>query len=74
MIPISTMIIGGVRAAAGPGRVEQAGAPIAGWVREAASSGRFGQPATPLVAVGWMRAAAGSGGIGTERAVAGVGA
>jgi hypothetical protein len=74
VIPISTMIIGGVCAAADPGRAGQAGAPIAGGVREVASSGRFGQPATPLVAVGWTRAAAGSRRTCTERAVTGAAA
>jgi hypothetical protein len=90
VILISTMIIGGVREVAGPGRAGapiagvrevavacragQAGAPIAGGVREAAGSGRFGWPATPLVVVGWMRAASGSGRMCAERAVTGAAA
>ncbi len=90
MILISTMIIGGVREAAGTGRAGapiagvrevavacragQAGAPIAGGVREAAGSGRFGRAATPLVLVGWMRAASGSGRMCAERAVTGAAA
>ncbi len=90
MILISTMIIGGVREVAGPGRAGapiagvrevavacragQAGAPITGGVREAAGSGRFGRPATPLVVVGWMRAASGSGRMCAERAVTGAAA
>ena len=90
MILISTMIIGGVREVAGPGRAGapiagvrevavacragQAGAPIAGGVREAAGSGRFGRPATPLVVVGWMRAASGSGRMCAERAITGAAA
>ena len=74
MIPISTMNIGGVCAAADPGRAGQAGAPIAGGVREAAGSGRFGRAAIPLVAAGWMRAAAGPGRMCAERAVTGAAA
>jgi hypothetical protein len=70
VILILTMIIGGVREVAGPGR---AGAPIAG-VREAAGSGRLGRPATPLVVVGWMRAASGSGRMCAGRAVTGAAA
>ena len=74
MILISTMIIGGVREVAGPGRAGQAGAPITGGVREAAASGRFGRPATPLVVVGWMRAASGSGRMCAGRAITGAAA
>ena len=90
MILISTMIIGGVREVAGPGRAGapiagvrevavacragQAGAPITGGVREAAGSGRFGRPATPLVVVGWMRAASGSGRMCADRAITGAAA
>jgi len=90
VILISTMIIGGVREVAGPGRAGapiagvrevavacragQAGAPITGGVREAAASGRFGRPATPLVVVGWMRAASGSGRMCAGRAITGAAA
>ena len=59
MILISTMIIGGVREAAGPGR---AGAPIAGGVREVAVACRAGQAGAPIA--GGVPEAAGSGRFG----------
>jgi hypothetical protein len=62
VILISTMIVGWVRAAAGPGRAGQAGAPIAGGVREVAVACRAGQAGAPIA--GGVREAAGSGRFG----------
>jgi hypothetical protein len=78
VILISTMIIGGVREVAGPGRAGapiagvreaasasgagQAGAPIAGGVREVAVACRAGQAGAPIA--GGVREVAGSGRFG----------